>query len=216
MRPLKITATMRDPICSYGGEIMLDAVLEHVAWRRAGRKTYLMGDPPDSYEIPLKRSGDRESWVWHCSSVSADWVFDDLSHKTRQFPFAKGRYLDPKQRKINVGAGPTKSFRLPLPLMFAPELTWHCFGHRGLIEGMLDEIQWLGKEHNRGRGKILRWSVEDLDEDRSLVYDGQPMRPLPVCLFPELIGCRTGQVGHRPPYWHPERRTLCYLPSEVS
>jgi len=218
--PLKITAKMGGSIGTYNGQIMLDGCLEQVAWRLAGRKQYSMGSPADTYEIPLARFGDGDGpWVWCCSTSIAEWIFDEIQYKNRQFPFGRARLLKADQRKITVSSGPNKSFRLPIPKTFATEVTWYCVGDFDLISAMLNHIHYLGKEHNRGMGKVLEWVVERVDYDYSLFDgDGKPNRPIPVDL---RIGCDPydfsgmdgfqAYVGYRAPYWHPDRKALCYM-----
>lgn len=218
MIPLKVTAEIGGSVASYDGRIQLDAILEHVAWRRAGRPTAEMGAPAMTFQIPLAKLGAPGLWVWRCSEGEAEWVGGDLTHYTRQFPTERSRALRKGERKVNVGAGPCKSFRLPLPLLLAREVVWHAVGDLEAVAEMLSVITHIGKKHNVGHGQVKRWRVEEAEEDRSLIReDGSPARALPVDLAEaaglEVEGLYPEMVGHRPPYWHAERRRPCYLPT---
>lgn len=215
--PLRITAELAGSVASFDGRIQLDAILEHVAWRRAGRPTAEMGAPAMTFDIPLAKLQAGGLWVWRCSEGEAEWIAGDLTHYTRQFPTERARALRRNERKINVGAGPLKSYRLPLPLMLAREVVWHAVGDLDAVAEMVSCITHIGKKHNVGHGQVKRWRVEDADEDRSLIReDGSPARPLPVELAEtaglDVAGLYPQMAGHRPPYWHPDRRRLCYLP----
>lgn len=217
MIPLIVTAHLNGPVATSDGVFQLDSILEHFAWRLKGRPTFEMGAPAANFEIPVKKIEFDGGWLWSCSQGLAKSKCDSLVYYQRKFPLERGRMLKAKDRKINIGAGPTKGFRIPLPLSQFDSVVWHLVGDEGEVQAMLDMVTHLGKKRNVGWGRISKWQVEPVDFNWSLVRaEGGPACPLPLPVAKSL-GLDFDErdavlVGYRPPYWHRDSKAMCLLP----
>lgn len=58
------------------------------------------------------------------------------------------------------------------------------------VEFLLQLLPGIGRKTSRGYGAIQEVEVEPVEEDRSLMRDGKPMRPIPELLWAHLGGVR--------------------------
>lgn len=144
-------------------------------------------------------------WVY-CSSYGfpSEEFEHALAYWTRRIDSRQViQWVENPPKRIEVGKGPYRSYRMPLPLFVGKYLTWYVRGDLGEIERILAEAPYFGKKRSQGYGRVKRWVVEPLDEDRSVWYDGNLMRPVPAELL-ERMGVEGefefAYCGYRPPY----------------
>jgi CRISPR type IV-associated protein Csf3 len=243
-RPLIVEAYLISPVACVFGEpfLPLDGILEaasfHLGWPavlkpvlRDQRVYYLpRTDHTDyaNYLIPVKRFGHKDDpdWFWHASwAACPDGFALDRSHWAKRFdgtdPDLSG-HLDFQGRsgRVNISSGRYKHYRMPLCLIVAKRLRWHCLGAFDGVAKLLREITHLGHKRSQGYGEVLCWEVLRDSDDYSLwTHEGFPARALPASYFEEarLPECfPRALTALRPPHWHPSRLRECVIPETPS
>lgn len=214
MTPLRIVARLQGPISLRSGALRLDGL---IAWAVAAYDHL----PPPGFgdlaeiEIPIqKEPGGR----FHLCSFAVP-RFDQHEPRfiNRKFPIAEAQAMaEPKLKRINISAGPTKSYRLPSEVGWVEndELEWFCVGLPEPIRHLLSLVHYLGHKRSVGRGKVKAWSVEPCEtwgKGFPIVRDGKPTRALPAdwpgLQNPDLAYCTVTF-----PYWRHTHEQLCAVP----
>lgn len=210
MIPICVTARMRGPMT---GAPMLDGLLAFVVARRAGLVAGF--GPMQTIEIPVAREPGGRFHL--CSSAVVEWVAHERRFINRRFPVAEAQLpgMTP-MRRVNLSAGPCRSYRLPGDVAFAEDdaVRWYLVGDRDAVEDLLGEVTHLGKRRGAGRGAVARWEVEPCEpwgDGFPIVREGKPMRPLPVD-WPGLVEPTTGYNTLSFPYYEHTAEQLCAVP----
>lgn len=215
MRPLRVTAELGGPIALPGGPLALDALLAWAVCAREGHPQPV--DEIKPVEIPVQREpGGR----FHMCSFSVGEVEEyEQRWVNRRFPLTEAQgFAGAKLKRIQVSAGPCKSFRLPLETahMRDDRLTWWCIGDAEAISALLPLVTHLGKRRAVGNGRVVRWTVEKCEtwgEGFPVVLNGQPLRPLPPD-WPGLaddVAQEYRTISY--PYWDRRHEQLCAVPA---
>lgn len=156
-------------------------------------------------------STDRSQRLWGWCASAAVEAWDGRSKlEVRKRPELgrMTRYSDAKT--ANVSSGHMKAYDLAIPTVFAREVVWHAFGDADKVQALLTRfVPAIGKKRNIGSGTVREWRVEVVEEDRSTVADGGPMRRLPAGATSGPA--RSGAI--RPPYYHHTRLVMSVEPS---
>lgn len=120
---------------------------------------------------------------------------------------------------VVTNGGEYKALSLPVPSVATPWLDFYARGDREMLADLCRDLPFIGRDGARGWGGVDTIEIADDPDDRSLVYQGAPQRPLPVADEHEAAvlyahgtyDVRT--VATRAPYWHRDSRTLCAVPS---
>lgn len=214
MTPLRITARLDGPISLRDGSLRLDGLL---AWAVAQRDQL---PPPGfgalaSVEIPVaKGPGGR----FHlCSFAVPRFDQHDLRYVNRKFPLAEAQAMgEPRLRRINLSAGPQKSYRLPSEVAWVErdELEWFALGDEPAIRDLVTLIRYLGHKRSVGRGKVRAWNVcpcEPWGDGFPVARDGKPLRALPAD-WPGLEDPPLAYATLTYPYWLHAKEQLCAVP----
>jgi hypothetical protein len=197
VRPLKITATLNNPIA--GDVPMLDAILECAMSRRMEavlessnghrhltrtRNVKHRGLPVNPGAIPIPIDRARVSgFPWpipRCSSPIFIATSDGVDHFARRFDVDPALIAPGQRRVFQSGAGEFKSYRLPLRIRGISKIVWFAMG-RGRKSGngvgncggaseirkLLKRVTQIGKKGSIGYGQVSEWKVEPMDEDWS-------------------------------------------------
>lgn len=230
MKPIIITAYLRCGVVS-DPWLPLDGVLLYEVARRqtgGGPDASLPGTgtlraiSAPTPKLPLLKVHDDQYWYYACSF--AEWGQ----------PYAEGRdywnkrndvdkFLDMLSRdvhRLDVGSGRYKSYHMPVFYRVAPWVRWWAIGEIDAIRDLLGGILALGKKRAYGWGRVIRWTVDETDQDRSLWVGPIPQRAIPVT---HLAGHhwqghaepRTMQWSFRPPYYESANFATCYMPEGV-
>ncbi|HEU5276815.1 MAG TPA: hypothetical protein VFU97_24375 [Xanthobacteraceae bacterium] len=211
---LRISARLAGPISLRSGALRLDGLL---AWAVAQSEQI----PPPGFgelaqiDIPIaKEPGGR----FHlCSFAAPRLEQHELRYINRRFPVPEAQAIgDPKFKRINIAAGPTKSFRLPSEVAWVEhdELEWFAIGEAKPIRELLSLVHYLGHKRSVGRGKVRQWSVEPCEPwgpGFPIVRDGKPTRALP----PDWPGLEDPELAYAVmsfPYWRHTAEELCAVP----
>lgn len=214
MTPLHVVAELAGGIALPHGPLALDALL---AWAEAQR----LGLPPPSVggvtpiEIPIEREPGGRFHLCSFSCSEPEWY----EHRwiNRRFPLAEAQMLgDRRLRRVQITAGPCKSYRLPLETQRLTDdrMHWYCVGDAEPIRDLLGLVGYLGKRRAVGLGRVLRWTVEACEswgDGFPIVIHGVALRTLPVD-WPWLV---EPDVAHRCltyPYWQHEKEEPCAVP----
>lgn len=225
MQNLEITFTLGSP-CLLDPLSYLDGILAWCAVREAG------GDLAAIERLPLKRTGG----MYHASRHIAGREKLPLEPTVRHFikrsmaaDLRPGRdefwrfvdLADIGTTSLNEGRGPFKAYLWSQRPSVPKRVRFWAVGDGQEVAGLLRKhLAYLGAKSSLGFGRVQGIGVEIVDEDLSLVRDGQVMRPIPVALAPALdAGVRRtleeGAVGVSrvlPPYWRRDGLAECYMP----
>ncbi len=177
-------------------------------------------------DIPLERTKN----VWHASAVFLENAL--LQHditflrSLKQVELRKDLFINapaPK-RKANGAFGPQRAersnlsqqrgdYKATLDKHKAFDTDFVCWYGRGdvaQIEGLLQDMHFVGKKARQGFGQVTSWDLFDVPEDLSLWRSVQgrdiPMRPIPVEVWQEDLGkslqdLSIGLTACEPPYF---------------
>jgi CRISPR type IV-associated protein Csf3 len=151
--------------------------------------------------------------LWYYAASWAQWPahtvpYTTYWHKRFNLPRAIG-LLDPKnrQQKIRPDALKYKAYRMPTFSRHALSIYWYAVGDGEEIQRLLTVSPFIGKNTAQGEGSILRWHVEQVQEDWSIWGPNhQLMRNIPT---DDNTGIR---MGIRPSYWDPANTWGCLVP----
>ncbi|ABH00655.1 conserved hypothetical protein (plasmid) [Rhodococcus jostii RHA1] len=187
---------------------------------------YSLDTVPEDLDLPLARCTGDGAGGWHWAATFA-YPEDEVPGPHVQYWSAR-----PDQQALDHMAadlpalvserqGRYRSRVMPLPLTVCRHLVWRGVGDPVAVAELLGPIVSIGKKRGAGNGHVLSWEVAehpaaDLWEFAHLHPDGGLGRTAPAACLRDHGEMRTGgdgQMGLRPPYMHPARRTLVFLPA---
>jgi len=195
------------------GAPFLDGLLGFVAAQRLGLVAGF--GPLQDVAIPIEREPAGRFYL--ASSPQVSWDQREQRYIHRRFPLHEAQMLgDAKLRRVHIGAGACRSYRIPGDVAWAKgdAIRWWCVGDKVSIEGHLIEVRYLGKRRAVGRGIVDRWEVEPCEPwpGFPVTREGQPLRPLPLD-WPDLAeDVGTGYHVLSPPYYRHTDEVLCAVP----
>lgn len=215
MTPVRVTAKLSGALLKPRNSIMLDALLMH-------RVATVEGRPPLDWqdvrmpepEIPIARSACGRLFL--ASEALYAVECHEKGWQNRRFPMGQAQAMSsPKLKSILVGGGLSKSWRTPREAIHVErdEVLWFALGDRARVEGLLLTVSHLGQRRAVGLGRVLSWTVEDVEpwEGFPVLLDGRPLRPLPFD-WPGLGEFRVDYRVLAPPYWERHRERECAVP----
>ena len=211
-KPLMVTAQLAGGISLPGGPLALDALLAAAVAVREQLPPAMNAGELSPIEIPIQREPAGRFHLASFSAGSADQY--EVRYTHRRFPVGEAQGLmDRKVRRVQINAGPAKSYRIPMEVQHiaGDELRWWCLGDPAPIEDLLGLVHHLGKRRGVGLGRVLAWTVEPCEpwaDGFPIVLDGQPLRTLPVD-WPGLVEPATAYRTLTYPYWLQQTEQLC-------
>lgn len=216
MTPLRITAHMRGAISLPGGGIAIDGLLAWAQSQVDGLPPLQPGDPVVSVEIPIAREpGGRfhlaSFGIWEAERHDMRWI-------NRRPVVAEAQlYGDAKVRRLNIGTGPNKGYRIPLETirLLDDRIDWYAIGDADPIRALLALVSYLGKKRSVGNGAVESWTVKPCEpwgDGFPVVRRGNALRPLPL----DWLGLADPEPGQMPityPYWMYERGETVAVPA---
>lgn len=207
--PMKVTMKMRSPIVTTD-YIFLDGLISSAVFKDCIPNYF---DIPQNRSdliripLPLKQYGTKETF--YAASIGyADQIVEGIDH------WRKRTEIESK-KKIQVGSGQYKMYDMPMPTQWAKSWIFYANGHIGEVRRLLARhISAIGKKCSQGFGSVKSITAEPSEHDWSVIKDGVPMRPIPVSgAYGFEIDCAAETYfAYRPPYWHSENLTQCYMP----
>lgn len=216
--PLKVTCDLRDgTFASADGIIMLDAILYH-AWFMRHMPGVLEGtiDPPTTLRVGLPlRQEPHNTWAASAGQYNQIAITQVYIHKRPDFfnpDYTDNLALD--KGIISDSVGQYRAWSIPLLVRTIDgPITFYAVGHADEVQGLLDLIPSIGKKGAAGYGAVRKWTVEEIEEDYSMLKNGVLMRPVPLADASEILSPRVQMYGYKPPYWKPCNQALCYVPT---
>jgi len=160
--------------------------------------------------------------VYRASAPIYRQVALDEEYCVQAFPKEMSDLLASDRRGIlRVGSGDQKSYRLKYNQITASQVVWFAAltQRPAVLKKVLKKkVLHLGSQRKRGRGRIVSWDVEAIDEDHSWFAPHREgtvlMRNLPACdeLPEDLRGYLQELNAVTPPYWHPGRQISAVVP----
>ena len=210
--PLKITFRMQTPVCLSYPWIHFDAIVAHLKQRQmdshglrslpSKRVVKILGERI----LPLKKTAG----IYH-ASVS---FFDtSKAFATKIYKRFCERHLDlrrVRKKKIDTSRGHFRAFMINLIYIPARTVTFYACGDPDELQQLLRFLPGLGKKIAIGYGFIKDFSIQEINEDYSIVKDGVAMRPIPVPLVHSASDVVA--MAYKPPYWAKEFVAPCVPP----
>ncbi|XRP97790.1 hypothetical protein ACO3UB_08325 (plasmid) [Methanocaldococcus sp. 16A] len=214
-QPLKIVFRMITPICLGHPWINFDSLIAHLKLRRDYPDYRALPSCNPIYDIgkidlPLKRFKFGCDFVYH-ASVSIFDVSDYYSATIyKRFTEKYLRYEKMRVKQIQRGSGFFRDFMINHIYIPAKTVTFYVCGDKEELEELLKGLPGLGKKTAIGYGFIKEFSIDEADEDYSLVKDGKAMRPIPIkaCKEAEDIAL----LAYKIPYWAKRNVAPCVPP----
>lgn len=216
MTPLRIEAHLAGAVMLPHGPPALDAMLAAAVCVRDAVPPALTAADCIPVEIPIQREPGGKFHLASFGTYRLDEA--ELRWLNRKFPLAEAQELgDGKLRRIDLSAGPTKSFRLPTEAthLVGDTITWWAIGDAASVRELLDLVPYVGKKRSVGLGKVREWRVDACEPWGQgfpvVTPDGKPTRSLPAD-WPGLV---EPALAHRVltyPYWDHAREQLCAVP----
>lgn len=221
----KVICELASPL-AYGPP-MLDAILANMA-RRLGRggkpvpisrsddipRGFLHGVPLDTFAVGGEKVYCCSSPIWY---AKAAWT-DHLS--TRFDLGALMDVLSPGQASKALSmSGPHKPKYIPVQCYAVDKVAWYVRGHRHDFMRLLREVRAIGPLRREGYGIVSNWTCEEAEPLWHIApnpYGGLPVLMRPVPRYSDdcpYAGAVADYMGHKPPYWHPQRYMDVWRPS---
>ncbi|MGV9867249.1 hypothetical protein [Rhodococcus koreensis] len=180
---------------------------------------------PEDLDLPLARCSGDGGQGWHWAATFA-FPEDEVPGPHVQYWSARPDQQALEQMTAKLPAlvserqGRYRSRVMPLTLTVCRHLVWRAVGHPVAVAELLEPIVSIGKKRGAGHGHILSWEITEHPDAESWEFahlhpDGGLGRTAPPACLHDLDHVRTGgegQMGLRPPYMHPARRSRVLLP----
>jgi len=176
----------------------LDSLL---AWTRSGNHKYIERDDcPDEIKVPLMESRVGGHLVRHGSALFIEKHFETMRFWRKKIRRNRLQYTTGSP---NATMGIYREYNMPVQLVLTRNVSCYGFGDIGDVKCLLfNNIKALGKKRSQGYGRIVNIDIHEIDDDKSLVYDGLAMRWLPDDDGSRLVRCK-------PPYWNNTDKVMC-------
>lgn len=186
--------TYQGQIPSYGPDpwqipLPLQAHTVHNGWPLWTSTDFVAINPHESYTHYHKRTGDNPY------ALAAMTPTLDQKKVRRQPSSVCGQYMD---------------YRIPERLVVAERWEADCVGNRDEIARLLKLVQHIGKGSARGRGRVRKIEIREIERFSFLDEAGQPRRPIPAAVPLEGLSPTSFKVcGWTPAYWQAKLWELC-------
>lgn len=216
--PFKVEARLGTPVLLAHPYIHGDSVLMALLMKRILGDDYytLPAKSPipvhNLLRLPLKQTND----VYHASVSQFDTDIIKTETVYKRFDEEHLDKVKSKIKRIRLGQGFYKSYRMNFPVIPTKTVTFYFNGNLNECKRIFEDLTALGKKTDIGYGIVRSISVEPTGEDHSFVKDGMCMRPLPNSEFKELgIPSVSQRLAWRAPYWDKKNIAMCAAPGAI-
>jgi CRISPR type IV-associated protein Csf3 len=211
MDKLKISFSLNSPLITSGGYMTFDGLLAAVIFEKTN-------DINRAHtEIPLFN----QDGLWYASAA----IYETIDENKKSFVanlramhdldldlIAKGKNGNTHRtigltRRRDYGAV-MNSYRM----ISSNEISWYVTGDAEKIGQLLSDIEFIGKRRNSGFGQVSNLRIQPDDLDGVVGNFGEPLRPVPLEMFPGDKSSIKFDASWKPAYWHPSNRAICYAP----
>jgi hypothetical protein len=209
MKNLKITAHLRSPVIRASGYMTMDAILG-----AAIAYTYAPDEDVIS-RIPVQNRGGL------FMASAAIFTPIHIAHMAVTGSMRAEKQINTSNIKLNakgeIHADPFIPAYKPVMNSYiaitSPTVEWIVEGDREAIEGVVHDINFIGKRRASGYGEVSKWTVVETDLSPLIDANAKPLRPIPVNMFTGDRSLPVIDAAWMPPYWNPMNRAPCYAPS---
>lgn len=211
MEPFVLRCRLATPVALNHPWLHLDGLVAHLLlFRTLGREAYALPTkrvvhhtPPPPYRHVLLKTGEL---------VHASVSFFEPQPKRASLQYFKRFEAErfPKKGKIDRGRGHYRDWALRWVYVAAEWCVFYGVGDLAVLGDLLQDLTHLGNDTRVGWGRVQAWQLEPIPEDRSLVWQGRAMRPIPVRFL--RTWSDAVPLAWRPPYWAAENVELCAPP----
>lgn len=215
--PLEISFRMETPICLTYPFIFFDALIAHLRNRYVDPEGYRalpskkVVKKASEIDIPIKKmvlpSGD---FIYHASVSIFDFNEGYITTIYKRFCEKHLNYEKIKRKKIDRGRGFFRDYMIKLVYVPAKTVTFYVNGDVEQIEKLLEGLPALGKKTAIGFGVIKDFKIKEIKDDRSIIWNGKAMRPIPMEAVSEAS--EIVLMAYKPPYWAKENHRPCVPP----
>jgi CRISPR type IV-associated protein Csf3 len=223
--PCKVTFELGSPVLLATPWIMLDGLLAYAmaqdiigeTWHEINYREPL--PIAENIELPLRRITFGNTFV-NAASCSRFNPTSSSTTRIRKRAAADALvYLDDAPSRIDTVRGDLKSYDMIVPSISARTCEFHAVGDVVEIRRLCGMIDCLGKKRALGFGRVLQYSVDLEEQDRSFLLEPgeQVNKPIPVAAL-DLLGLArlkvkpVAMLSCRPPYWDPGGMVPCVCP----
>lgn len=210
--PLRIRAWLRAPVIA-DAWLPLDGALlyQHTRQELGAQVSSLpgaslieqpKGEPLKGGRLPMTIVHAKD-WYYRCSWAVWGAHIDGQDHWSKRFDqsYAGLVHFGGRRGKVDTSAGAYRAYHMPVYYRSALWVEWYCVGQRGELEPLIHSITHLGKKVSQGWGRVMRWEIQTIREDWSIMREGRLTRGVPIYHLPEGCERKMGNYGIRPPYW---------------
>lgn len=217
--PFKVEVKLGTPVLLANPYIHGDAVLMVLLMKRVLGDNYY--NLPSKSPIPvhnlLKLPLKQTNGVYHASVSQFDTDVIKTETVYKRFDEEHINHVNSKIRKIRLGQGYFKSYRMNFPVIPTKTVTFYFNGNVLECERIFEDLTALGKKTDIGYGIVRSMSVESTLEDYSFVKDDRCMRPFPAKEFEGKYGIPSiaQRLAWKAPYWDKKNLAMCAAPGCV-
>ena len=210
--PLKITFYLSAPISLTFPWMYFDGLVGHLLTIDAlGEDFYLLPRKfpfsrllKDSQipNFPIKNT--RGLYHSSASILDTDRKVLEIMYKKFEDRWAGGR------KKIYRGSGFFRDYMIQHVYIPAKTVTFYVNGQKRILDNLCKLITGLGDNTRVGWGAVRKYEIKEEKQDRSIVYKGIAMRPIPEFFL--SYTSEKANIAWRPPYWAAENVEVCAPP----
>lgn len=215
MANLEIIAEVPGPLCLPRHPPALDALLAYAVCIRDQVPPALLHKDLVRIEIPIEYEPEQRFHLCSFAEYEVDAYEKKYLHK--RAPIEQYQTIgDERIRRVQITAGPNKSYRIPYETVFLRdgEIRWWCVGKQKEIIELLSLIFYLGKYPRAGVGKVKIWHAKPRrpwGNGFPVVRDGRALRNLPLD-WPGVVEHRPAHGRLTYPYWLKTKQKLILSP----
>lgn len=208
-RPYVVHIRLGAPVALAHPWIAGDALLEHLAFsRRLGRQQYNLppftpaphrGDDPYA-NLVYSRAGLRFASVVELGPEPKAGTLEYYCRPDDALP----------KRRIPLGMGQYRAWAMRWVYIAAEWARIWAYGRPELATELVADLVGVGNDTRVGWGYVIEAAVEEVPEDRSVVWEGRAQRPIPVRFLRSYSDAV--QLAWMPPYWDSASVELCAPP----
>ena len=211
-RPFRVEVRLAAPVSLNHPWLHLDGILAHLAVNRvAGREQY--SRPTKAVQSYSARDlGIYANALARTPVPQASISYFGPHERLCSLQFFK-RFEErgfPARRKIAMGYGHFRAWMMRVVYVPAEWAVFYGRGNVEMVRDLLDDLTHLGNKSRAGWGAVASVLVEELGENRSLVWEGRAMRPLPVRILQRYEEALP--MAASAPYWDPHNIEMCAPP----
>lgn len=206
---LRITFTLSSEMIIPDNPISFDALLMKALTLKESLSPEMNSERFPAPELPIERHQGSSLYL-------ASIGFIRSAGRNRQF-FTK-RYAGDVPQDLDLSGGYFKAYHQHIYTLAPPvEVTFYCRGVPAEIHELTAFIPALGAKRSQGYGKVADIKVTEIKEDKSWIYQDEPMRAIPIRYYEhKLQQWYYAFTSPIPPGFAPEFKEVCYLPRPSS